>query len=191
MCEPVTLATAALVTTGVATATSSVAAYQGQRAANASARYQAKVAEQNAVAAEKSAEQAAYRGLLDLSAHYQKVGALIGAQRAAFAGAGVRVDMGTPAQVVEETALAGEQDAMMLRYNTALESWAKRHQAWDWKAKSKLLRASASSPFLAAAGPFLSGAAQFGGLYAGFAKEGLLSRAPGSGMPDARMGASR
>lgn len=174
MCDPVSMATTALVTTAVSTTAGSVAAYQQQAAANKAAKYQAKVAGENASAAEAAAEQAAWRGLLELSKHYDEVSQLSGQQRAAYAGSGVRVGMGTPGAVEEQTAIMGEQDAMMIRYNTALEVWGREREAWDWRTKQKLLRRSTSSPFLAAAGPLLSGTASFAGMYAGFSKEGLL-----------------
>lgn len=54
---------------------------------------------------------------------------VLGAQRAAIAANGIDSQIGTPAEILGETALFGEVDQQAIRLNTA-------QNAWGWRAKA-------------------------------------------------------
>ena len=151
-----------------ATALSAYGSYQQQAAANASAKYQAKLYERNAQIAERQAKEVERAGFLSESKHRARVSQIKGTQRAGYAGAGVDVGAGTPVGVAEQTELMGDLDALEIRYQSALEAWAVRNQAAGMLAQASLLRSSTASPWLAAGGVLLGGASQIGGLYASY-----------------------
>lgn len=151
-----------------ATALSAYGNYQQQAAANASAKYQAKILERNAGIAERQAQESERVGFLAESKHRARVSQIRGSQRAGYAGAGVDVSAGTPVGVAEQTELMGDLDALEIRYQSALEAWAARNQASGMLSQASLLRSSMASPWLAAGSTLLGGAAQIGGLYASY-----------------------
>lgn len=90
---------------------SALGAITGGLAANAQARFQAKIAERNA-AMEREAGQQELQNTREASLdHYRKVGQMKGAQRARAAAGGVSVDMGTAQWVQDDTELLGREDA--------------------------------------------------------------------------------
>lgn len=101
MCAPLPLIAAGL---------SAVGTGVGALQANAQARYQAKIAEQNASMEREAAEQSILNTQEEALAHYRKVGALKGAQRARAAGNGVSIDYGTAADVLADTDLLARED---------------------------------------------------------------------------------
>lgn len=147
------------------TVVNTYSAYQQQKAANAQARFQAKLADANAAEAEYEAEQAIKRGQLEASAHLSKVNALVGAQRVGFAGSGVSVLSGSPAAAVRETQILGNNDALMIRYNAELEAWRMRREGRNASAQAALYRSSTSSPLMAAGTTLLGGASRLAMLF--------------------------
>lgn len=96
-----------LVGAGVAAAGSIV----GGLAANAQAKYQAKIAEQNAAMEREAGQQELQNTREAALDHYRKVGQMKGAQRARAAAGGVSVDMGTASWVQDDTEMLGREDA--------------------------------------------------------------------------------
>ena len=96
-----------LVVGGVAAASSITAGLS----ANAQARYQAKIADRNASMEREAGQQEIENTRQAALDHYRKVGQLKGAQRARAAAAGVGVDVGTAAAVVDDTTMLGREDA--------------------------------------------------------------------------------
>lgn len=109
-----TIATAALVLAGVGTAVSAIGAVRQGQAASAAADYNAQVARQNAVVA---SQQAAQQAALQQRQARQR----IGAARAAYGAAGVRVE-GSPLDVLESSAANAELDRQTILYRGQLRA---------------------------------------------------------------------
>ena len=101
MCAPV-----AVIAAGVAAAGSIF----GGLASRAQSRFQAKVADRNASMEREAAQQEIQNTKEAALDHYRKVGQLKGQQRARAAAAGVGVDFGTTAQVVDDTEMLARED---------------------------------------------------------------------------------
>ena len=69
---------------------------------------------------------------------------IIGAQRSAFAAAGVDVNTGSAAEIQADTAALGEQDALTIRNNAALEAWGYRTQAEISRYQAKVQKRAAT-----------------------------------------------
>ncbi len=114
------------------TAASTVAGIAGQAqqagAQQAQAGYQAAVMRNNALAAEALAKNAEKRGAIAEQAQRNKTAQMLGRQTAMLAGQGTDFS-GSELNVLGDTAAAGEQDALSLRYNSALEAWGYRNKA--------------------------------------------------------------
>ena len=165
MCSPIAAVGGLM---GASTLMGAASAYGQQQAANAAAKYQAKIGEQNARIAERQAQEVERAGFLTESKHRQRVSALQGTQRAGYAGAGVNVLAGTPGAVFEETEVLGDLDALEIKYQTALDAWAMRNQASNMRAQAALAKSSMASPWLSAGGALLGGAARIGGMIASY-----------------------
>lgn len=104
MCGP-----AALLIAG--TAVSMIGTGMSALQANKQARYEARVASRNADMEREAAQQAMQNTREASLAHYRKVAQIKGAQRARAAAAGVQLDFGTAADLVDETDALGREDA--------------------------------------------------------------------------------
>ncbi len=103
MCGPAALPIAAAVMAVGSTAT-------GALAANAQARFQAKIAERNASMEREAGQQEIENTRSEAQAQYRQMGQIAGAQRARAAAAGVGVDFGTAGAVQDDTQLLGRED---------------------------------------------------------------------------------
>lgn len=170
------------VTSAVAAVASvSMSAYgmyaQGQQQQK-QAEYQAAVANNNAIVAEqnaqiqdRAAQDALNRGRIEEQQHRLKVAQMKGTQRSALAASGVEVDSGSALDMVADTAMMGEMDALTIRNNAERESYNfqvgaynARAQAGNFRAESGLLSMSganaARNGTWGAATTLLGGAAQ-------------------------------
>ena len=170
MCEP----TMALAAMGGATGLGTYAAYAQQDAANKAASYQGKMLSRNAALLEDQAKDIERRGFLAESEARKRVSAIQGAQRAMFAGAGVDVLSGSAMQVFQETEMLGDQDALTVRYNAAMEAYGSRHQAMNLLAQRRLVRSGRSPAWLSGATALLSGGSQTAAMGAQFSAAGLI-----------------
>lgn len=137
------MATAAL---GVMAAGSIVSGIQKGKIA----KYNAKVSEQAAISAEKKAE-------FDETAHRERVRKALSTQRTRIAKSGIDIT-GSPLLAVEESAAAGELDALAIRFGGDVESARLRSQAAGERFAGK---AAKRASFLSAGGSLLSAKAQF------------------------------
>ena len=135
MCEPTTIAL-------TVAAVSAYGGYQQAEAHNQAAEYNAKIADRNAQIADMQATQAGLIGRKEERQLRIGTGLLKGVQRSKIAGSGVLVDRGTPYDILADTTRTGEQDALALRYNTALDVWGLRTQASDFRSRAELSRLS-------------------------------------------------
>lgn len=139
MCEPLTIATLAV------TAIGGVMQAQGQaqagKAANDAAKYQAKVAENNAILARRSKEDALARGAEAEARQRAQGRLLLGKQRAAFASNGVDVGSDSVADIQASQAGLNELDALTVRANAQREAAGYEMEAYNYTAQGQMLRA--------------------------------------------------
>ena len=113
---------------------------QGQQAAaqRASLEYQAAVARNNQILAERQAADAEERGKVAERNQRIKSQQLIGRQRAVLASNGVLVDDGSALDITSDTAALGEQDALTIRSNAEREALGFRTQGMNFGAQAGL-----------------------------------------------------
>ncbi len=148
---------AAMVMSGIGT----LAQMQGQQDAAAAqaaqANYQAQVAENNQITAERLAVDAEQRGEIDVRRHRQQVEQLKGRQVAALAASGVDVASGSPLDILADTAALGAIDEQTIRDNAAREAWQYRVEGSNQGAQAGLYRQQADSASSGAVGTLLTG----------------------------------
>lgn len=142
MCEPITISTGAawaLGATAAATAASTYVAYDSNKKA---AEANAQIAENNARLAESDAATA--RALGDRESQHQtwRTRALEGQQRAAIAASGIDSQIGTPMDILGESAMFGEVDQQAIRLNAARNAWGFNAQATSTRNQSRVDRYS-------------------------------------------------
>ena len=101
------------------------------------ARFQARVAKNNAVRAEAAARDAIKRGQVDEATQRQATSQAISSSRASAAARGVDVDVGSAVDVAASIAQVGEQDALTIRQNAAREAFNIRQQGEDFTAQAE------------------------------------------------------
>ncbi|MEK9754489.1 MAG: hypothetical protein VW338_14945 [Rhodospirillaceae bacterium] len=180
MCEPVTissttLAYASIAASAVSTVVGAVGSIQQGRAAQAQANYQAQVARNNKIVADRQAADALERGKVSELNYRREVSRLAGRQKAVLAGNGVVVDQGSALDILGDTAELGELDALTIRSNAEREAYGYRVQGNNFEADARLAQARGSAA--ASAGTFgaitglLSGAGSVANKWYGFQKE--------------------
>jgi hypothetical protein len=152
-------AAAVAVVSGVMTAVSTV--MQGQAAA-AQAAYQAQVARNNQIIAERNAQDAEKRGDIAEDKVRQRTAAVLGHQRAQLAGQGAALDEGSPLDIQGDTATLGEFDALTVRSNYQREAYNDRIQGMNYEAQARLYdtKTDTLGSWLSAGGSILGGAAK-------------------------------
>lgn len=148
MCPPPTLLLAA-------TALSAVGTGVGALQANAQAKYQAKIAERNAAMERESAQQSIATTQEERQAHYRRVSALKGAQRARAAANGVGLEFGTAADVLSDTDLLAREDVARIE-----KAGAQRTRGFEINVSNYLGEASAQRQ--AGTGALVKGAFDMG-----------------------------
>lgn len=137
---------------------------QQGNAANASAQYNAQVADMNAKLSERQARDAVARGSIDEQQQRMKTSLTLGQQRAAMAASGVDLKFGSPLDALVDTATMGELDALTIRTNTYREERDIRQQGLNAQGQASMMRAEGaaakSGGFLSAAGTVLGGGAR-------------------------------
>lgn len=132
---------------------------QSTAAAN---RYQAKVADMNAQISEKRAKDALERGAKEEQQKRRENQQLLGKQQAAMAANGVDLTFGSPLDVIVDSSVLGELDALTIRTNAYREEYDYRVQAANQRAQGTMSRGAADSAlaggYLGAAGTILGGA---------------------------------
>jgi len=160
MCEPTTIlaATAAM---------SAYSGFQQAEAHNQAAEYNAKILERNAQIADMQAKRVGVLGLKAERRVRKETSGLKGTQRAKFASSGVLVDRGTSFDILSETTDVGEQDALSIRHNTALDVWGLNLQSQDYRSQAELSRRQKRNTLfsgaLAGGQTYLTGKSLFGG----------------------------
>lgn len=145
MCEPTTLAVISIATSVV----SGGMQYMSQRQAGAAQanalRYQADVDRNNAVIQDQLAKDAIERGKTEEQMHRIKIGQLKGQQLNAFAKNGVETDSGSALDVLSDTAMIGELEALTIRNNAEREAYGHKLQGMNYSASSENNRTAAAT----------------------------------------------
>lgn len=160
MCD---MLSASIALTVVTTAVSAYSAYEGQKAQNKAADFNAAIATRNAENLENQGKFITAKGEEDVAQHRDKVQRIIGSQRSGFGTTGLLVDEGTASDTTQNTAKFGEMDALTIRNNAALQAWAARNQAADYTAQGGLALSTKQSPFASTIPSLLSGGSKLAG----------------------------
>lgn len=118
---------------------------QAGKAAEAQGRYQAAVARNNKIFAERAADDALERGRAEEKEQAIATKQLKGRQRAALAGAGIVVDQGSALQLTTETEELGKLEQMTIRSNAEREALNFRQQGANFESEAVLLETAGSN----------------------------------------------
>lgn len=131
---------------------------QAGRAAEAQAKYQAAVNRNNAILAQRAADDARRRGEIAAAEAVRRGRQLIGRQRAIFASNGVVVDEGSALDITSETAAQNTLDFLTIRNNAEREALGFEARGMNYESQAGLdLLAGTSASRTAAFGTALSG----------------------------------
>lgn len=122
----------------VGTAMSAVGQIQQANAAAAAATYNAQVQSNNAIIANRNAEDSRKRGAAAEEQQRQKTQQLLSRQRAAMAANGVDITSGSPLDILADTGQLGELDALTVRNNYEREAIGYLSNEMNFKAESAL-----------------------------------------------------
>ena len=132
-------------------------------------RANAEIMENNATLAEQQAKSASAMGDREAEQAAWRNRALMGQQRAAFAANGIDESIGTPTELLGETALFGEVDQQTIRLNAAQNAWGFRADALNSRNKGALAKWSGKAQ---STGTLLSGLGSAAGSAGGMFKGG-------------------
>lgn len=182
MCEPISATaatTAAYVSMATAVAGTAVGVYgsiQQGNAAKASAEYQAAVDRNNQQVAEWQTKDALDRGKEAERQQRLKVQSALGSQRAAMAANGVDLSSGSPLDILGDTTMYGEMDALTIRSNAEREAYGYRVQSQNFASNAQLSQMRGSSAqtagMIGAGSTLLTGAGQVANTWAKFGSNG-------------------
>ena len=130
MCEPTTLMAVATLATGAFTAYTQ----------NQQGKANQQIAENNATLARADADATNAAATREQEQQSWRTRAMMGQQRAAIAANNLDPTLGTPADILGETALLGEIDQQTIRMNAARQAWGYEQQAKQYQAQGKLDR---------------------------------------------------
>lgn len=124
---------------------------------NEQGKYQQQVANNNAIIQERLAKDAIKRGGIDEAQHRDKVAQFKAKQRASMAASGISIDSGSAEDILNDTTMMGELDALTIRNNAEREAFGHRAGAANQIAQGQLSRTSGK---YGAMGTILSGSGQ-------------------------------
>jgi len=139
------LAAASLATSVAGTGLGAIGQARRAQAAAGQASYQAQVARNNQIIAERSATLAEQQGQAQEDRQRLKTAQLLGSQRAALAAQGGDVNAGSDLDILGDTARAGESDAQTIRSNTMLQAYGHRLEATSAAGQANLYEANAAN----------------------------------------------
>lgn len=134
MCEPTTIALVASAAIGLGTAVYSADMQKKQGEANA------QIAENNARLSRDQADATNAAAAREMEQQAWRTRAIIGQQRASIAANNLDPTMGTPAELLGESAMFGEIDQQTIRSNAAREAWGFRAQETNFTNEAMLSR---------------------------------------------------
>jgi hypothetical protein len=134
MCNPA----AFYVVSAVIMAAGAAYSVDANNKANEAAQEQAKENIKATNAEAKNVEQAGY---VQEDAIRQRTRAMLASQRATFSANNIDMSVGTPLELLGDTAVAGEQDALTVRANAARQAWGLRTQATGYANQASVFAA--------------------------------------------------
>lgn len=140
--DPASIAIAATIASTVVSAQG--AAKQSEATADA-AMYNAGVARNNQIIADRYAQMELERGKIDEQTNRMKLHQAEGSQRAALAASGVTIDSGSPLALQSDLARAGETDSLTIRNNALKSAYQYRVGATSDAAQADLYSMQAQS----------------------------------------------
>lgn len=150
---------------------------QGQANAQA-AKYQAQVAKNNKILADRKAQDAIDRGKVAEQRQRERTRQLKGRQRAILAANGVVVDQDSALDITSETEAIGEMDALTIRQNAEREALGYRTEGMNFQASSDLYGAQASNEqsagYIGAAGSIFGGLTDVAAKWYSYDKQGAF-----------------
>ena len=165
MCEPVSISTGAAWALGASAAATAAATYVSYDANKKAGEANAQIAENNARLAEADAQTALALGDRESQQQTWRMRALEGQQRAAVAARGIDSQIGTPVDILGESAMFGEVDQQAIRLNAARTAWGFNAQARSTRNQSTVDRYNTRQQGQAT---ILSGLSSMGSTAAGF-----------------------
>jgi hypothetical protein len=173
-----TLAVASIAATVLSTAVSVYGQVQQGKAAKAQGQYQAAVARNNQIIAERQAADSRARGKAAEAQQALKTRQLMGRQQAVLASNGVLVGQDTALDLTADTAAIGKFDALNIRSNAEREALGYEAQGVNFGAEAGLAemrgQAGSRAATTAAFGTVLSSAGSVADKWYGFKKEGVF-----------------
>ena len=180
MCDPVTIGVVAV----GASALSAYGQIQAGQAAKQAGDYNAAIARNNQIIAERQAEDAVKRGDIAADEQRRKTARVLGAQKAAIGASGVALDSGTPMDIFGDTAAFGELDALTIKSNAARDAYGYQVQGMNFEAEGAMARTRGTNAqrasYIQAGSTLLGGAAQGGDMYMRYTRPSTASQVASS-----------
>lgn len=154
MCELTTIATIG------SAVMSAYGSYQESKAQKQQAEYQAAVARNNQIIADRNAKEIEKRGEIEANRYRAQVRQKMADQMVGLAGQGVDVTTGTSIDLLADSAELGELDAQTIRSNASREAYNQRVAGMNYGAQAGLYQSQADnqSPLMSGVSSLLSGA---------------------------------
>ena len=127
MCEPTTIMMAASM------AMTAIGGFQQAQAARAAGNANAQIAENNARLAEQQARDTQILAVRDQQQSAWRTRALLGQQKVAAAANGLDMDIGTPLDLMAETAMFGKADEDAIGMDAARKAWGFQAEAINYR----------------------------------------------------------
>lgn len=178
MCGVTELAIASLVLTGVGTGVSVAGKIQQGKAAKAEADFRSQVAQNNAIIAQRNADDARARGKIAAGERDLQTRQLISRQRTIFASTGQEVDVGSGLEITSDSAALGKLDSLRIIDNAERAATGFESQSRDFTAESALAEATGrnaiTSSRVQAFGTLVTGAGSVASKWSRFKKDDIL-----------------
>lgn len=167
MCEPIsisasTLAIASLAATVVGTSVAAYGAIQSGNAQKAAAAAREQQNRNNAVLAQRAADDALARGDINAGTKARQTAQLMGQQRAGLAANGIDTNEGSALDLQADVAASGEFDQLTIRSNAMREAAGYEAQGMNYQTQGSIDRATgdnaASAGMLSATSSIVGGA---------------------------------
>lgn len=142
MCEPVTISTGMMWALGASAAATAAATYVSYDSSKKAGEANAQIAENNARLAADDARTEQAMGDRESQQQTWRMRAMEGQQRAAIASQGVDAQIGTPVELLGESAMFGEVDQQTIRLNAARRAWGFSAQSQNIRNQSRVDRYS-------------------------------------------------
>lgn len=170
MCEPTTIAIASMAMTAASAGMSAMGQMNAQSAAGAQAGYMAQVARNNQAVAKMQAVDALARGQIDADKQRDVTSQMIGKQTALLAAEGTD-GTGSEADILGDTAKAGELDAQTIKANATRQAWGYEAAGAGYGADAAL-KGSFQPSYLGAGASLLGGASSLADKWSRFKYSG-------------------